>query len=233
MILVGISTYNRPKKLVRLLSSLQIQTYKDFHTMIVFDNMDYDSQDALLSVNLPIRRMVVNDEQGFVIGCWNLIHEELYGDYNAHLMLVDDVELHPTCIGEAVRCMQEHFPDTDGIIGITQQCPGHPEYTWKEFGQVLIGRKFIERFEEVDYKVHCPKYLHFYQDEELWMYAKKLDKFKLCPTAVLDHFHPSYIREEMDVTHNVTRGKGQVLNTDKKLFLERRSKNLLWGESFD
>lgn len=225
-IAVVIPTYKRTRKLNRCLESLEQQTYKDFNIFIYCDNNDIETYNYIRE-NWFVAGCIVNDKQEFVIGSWNKFFSQFHNKYDAVLWCVDDVELHPTCLEELVKSMKSNFPDLDGVVGVKQECPGHPEYTFKWYGQCLIGKKFIERYKEVDYAVCCPDYQHFYQDEEMWMYASSLGKFVNCETAVLNHYHPAFVPEEMDETHPIVRGKTKRI--DDAVYKMRREKNLIWG----
>jgi len=48
----------------------------------------------------------------------------------------------------------------------------------------------------------------------------------------LNHYHPCFIREEMDLTHGVVRNNG-VSAIDKSTFNERQRQGLRWGMSFE
>lgn len=239
-IAVAIPTFQRPKKLKRLLDSLETQTYKDFHVIIFYDNNDHETCSYIktLHYNFYISH-VINDKQEFVIGSWNKVFKEIVNkhDFVGNFVfdcvqwLVDDVELTPNFLEQAVACLKAYYPDTDGVIGTAQLCPGREDYTFKWYGQPLIGRKFIERYKDVDYKVCCPQYSHFFQDEEMWLYAKSLNKFENCEEAVLYHYHPAFKPEEMDSTHPIVRGK--LMRQDRAIFDERQKRGLIWGKSWE
>lgn len=233
---VLIPTYKRQKKLTRCLQSLYDQTYKDFDIFVYFDNKDFDN---FITFNMIIPylppehelNLIVNDKQEFVVGSWNKAFKELQDRYDAFLWCVDDVELEPNCLEEAVKCLETNYRDFDGVVGIKQICPGNSSYTFKWYGQCLIGNRFVQRYTSVDYQVCCPAYLHFYQDEELWQYAKSLNRFTNCETAVLKHYHPAFLPEEMDETHPLVRGK--VKKQDDATYRNRKKYNWVWGETWE
>lgn len=234
---VVIPTYKRIKKLERCLKSLEAQTYKDFSIHIYCDNNDTDTYNWLADYKQHRVYSTLNSKQEFVIGSWNKFFTGNFSykyitktDYDAVLWCVDDVELYPNTIAEAVACMIKNFPDLDGVVGLKQECPGRPEYTFKWFGQCLIGRKFIERYTKSGHEVCCPDYHHFYQDEELWEFASGLGKFVNCEEALLKHYHPGFLPEELDSTHPMVRGS--IKDIDNATYGERKHKNLLWGESW-
>lgn len=225
---IVIPTYQRIEKLKRLLNSIkESKTQHSYTITIIADNNDISTKKAF-----PEYEVWINDKQEFVIGSWNkFFKNEFYRDWDAVLWLVDDTEIYPDLIEKAANKMLEKFSDLDGIIGLAQECPGHPEYTYKEYGQLLIGKKFVERYQRVGYTVSCPDYFHFYQDEELWMYASSLNKFYFCKEAILKHYHPAFIKDEIDTTHPIVRNK--IIREDKNTYLIRRTKKLIWGHTWE
>ena len=228
-ILIGIATYKRPEKLKRLLASIASQSYTNYKVVIMFDNNDSESMfEVVKYYGYMDIKWCVRKTQGYVIGCWNDIHK-IQG-YDAHLMLCDDVELQEKTLETAVHALK--IAGNDTVIGISQECPGCPTYTIKPYGQTLMGKKFVESFKNVDYQVCCPDYFHWFQDQEMYEYMGSIGKFIYCEEAVLNHYHPCFVREEMDETHNVVRGN-EVSGMDKSTFEERQSRGLRWGKTFD
>lgn len=233
-IAVVIPTYKRIKKLERCLWSLAKQTYQNFDVHIYCDNNDHETLDWLRTKDNVVNRFInyvsVNTKQEFVIGSWNKFFKQYHENYDAVQWLVDDVEVSENFLAEMLAMMIKEFPDTDGVIGSKQICPGREDYTFKWYGQPLIGRKFIERYKEVNYQVCCPDYNHFYQDEEMFEYANSLAKWNVAKDAVLKHYHPSFLPDELDDTHPLVRGVIQKI--DNATRWERQQKNLNWGNSF-
>lgn len=234
-LLIGIATYKRIEKLKRLLHSLKNQTYQDFIIHIVCDNKDQETANYLLGLyehRAGHISLSINDSHKFVVGAWNYVvrnYINTFVDFDGFIGLVDDVELRPNALEEIVKCHKDNFPDTDGVVGFNQKCYGHSSYTFKWFGQTLIGKKFIERYENVDYLYYAPMYKHFYADEELWHYASSLKKFVNCEHAILDHDHPSFTGT-VDETHNIIRkGEFSPKEHDMKLWKERQEKGYIWG----
>lgn len=227
-VLIGIATYQRPEKLKRLLKSLEAQTYKNFFTYIVFDANDVHSLVGIEEYTLP-KQVFINTERGYVIGCWNLAYR--VPGFDAYMMLCDDVELHQSCLESALERLESLFPDEDGVIGLTQECPGAKNFDYKNFGQVLMGRKFVERYKDVNYQVCCPHYTHLRQDEEMWQYATSLDKFNHCKEAKLNHYHPSFLKNEMDTTHHIVRHG--IIQEDNRIFADRQRRGVIWGQSWE
>lgn len=239
-LLIGIATYRRIEKLKRLLRSLENQTYKNIHNIhIVCDNNDYETAETMQKCkefDVMKYSYSVNDSHKFVIGAWNdtIQNYILNKEWDGYIGLCDDVELHPNALEKIVDCHKKCFPDTDGVCGFKQECPEHKEYTFKWYGQTLIGRKFLERYKDVNYQVCCPDFSHFCQDNELWRYSSLLKRFINCNTAILNHYHPCFAKEELDETHNIIRsGKDSPKNRDYLMQFERQRAGYLWGKDFN
>lgn len=231
-LLIGIATFKRIDKLKRLLKSLKNQTYQNFRIEVVCDNNDFETSKFL--VDSDIKNYVQNYHK-FVIGAWNkIVQQNINNTWDGWIGLCDDVELHPNALQIIVNQHKDHFYDTDGVLGFKQECPEHPEYSFKWFGQTLMGRKFIERYAEANYQICCPDYFHFCQDAEMYDYAHSLYKFFSCEGAVLNHYHPGFIKDEVDETHNIIRsGNVSPKNKDFKMQIEREKLGYLWGKDFN
>lgn len=244
-IAVVIPTFKRIKKLQRCLDSLEKQTYENFDVHIYCDNNDTETYnyikekywDGCAPKEKIHPTVTLNSKQEFVIGSWNKFFRGNFSykyyhkdGYDAVLWCVDDVELYPQTILNAYCALIKNFPDLDGVVGLKQECPGRPDYTFKWFGQCLIGRKFIERYTIEGHEVCCPDYKHFYQDEEMWEFADSINKFVNCEDAIIKHYHPAYLNEELDSTHPMVRGS--IMQIDNATRFERQQKNLIWGQSW-
>lgn len=227
---VVIPSYNRKEKLARCIDSILKQTYKNINIHVMHDNNDYVSHQFIADRYGELVKQSVMFKRSYVIGCWNSFTAN-FSFKDAMMWCVDDVVLKPDCVEQAVKCMETHFPDTDGVVGINQVCPGHPEYTFKWYGQILLGAKFIERYKEVGYKICSPFFTHFFQDQELHQFATSLNKFINCETAVLEHYHPGFIRSELDHTHSLVRGG--LMKQDKEIFDRRQKQGKVWGATFE
>jgi glycosyltransferase involved in cell wall biosynthesis len=227
---VIIPTYQRKEKLGRCLRSLETQTYKDFSVHVFCDNNDTETYNYVKSITrqFPIYAYL-NDKQEFVVGSWNKFFA-MNLSWDVAMWCCDDVELYEDCLEKAVNKMKEFYSDTDGVIGLAQECPNNSSYTYQKYGQCLLGRKFTERYPN---RQVCGKfYRHFYQDTEMFLFASSLKKFYFCEEAKLKHYHPAYIQKELDRTHHIVRQK-TVKDADVAMFAERQKRNLIWGRTFD
>lgn len=231
---IVIPTFQRTRKLQRCIVSIQKGTFKNWKIFVYCDNFDRRTYDFLCVQYRRDHRIIplLVTKHLYVIGCWNDFSSNRFNlnsfQWDAMGWIVDDVELDKQCLDQATSLMKSKFLDTDGIIGITQHYPGHPEVKWRENGQCLIGRKFVERF--VNRQVCCPDYIHFYQDEEVLKYAKSVEKFALCKTAFLIHHHPAFYPNEYDTTHEIVRG--EVYRKDTQTYRLRKQRGLIWGKTW-
>jgi glycosyltransferase involved in cell wall biosynthesis len=238
-IAITIPTYNRQEKLEKCLESIKKQTHKNIDVYVYADNNDVKTVEFIWNKALNKDewygkiKAIVNDKREYVVGSWNKFSSKYMNEdsiYDGMVWCVDDVELYPDCIENAVNSMLNNFPDTDGVIGFAQECPNSPNYTYKPYGQVLLGKKFIHRYKEVNFKVCCQDYIHWRQDFEMWTFASKLNKFHFNENCKLIHYHPSFIKSLMDNTHSIVRGN--INKRDMELYRKRTSKGYLWGENF-
>jgi len=228
---IVIPTYNRIKKLHRCLQSIYASTYRNWKIYVYCDALDVNTA-KYISENYSKTRVVsiVNDIRKYAPGSWNDFPKRFeHEPWNAMMWCVDDAEVYPDALTLAISAMEFHYPDTDGVIGFAQECPGHEEYTYKPYGQVLLGRTFVNRYP--DGQVCCPAYKFLYQDEELHLFAESMGKFHFCEGAKLKHYHPAFIKSEMDETHALSRGDN--LREDRFTYAQRRTKNLIWGQTFE
>lgn len=233
---IVIPTYRRAKKLKRCLDSIIAQTHIDWSCCVIVNGGDKETFDLLIDYEAKDDRIwFKSPATSYVIDSWNYYFRNFTLSHIARTQdavawIVDDVELFPNYLEELAKSMEANYPDLDGVIGAKQICPGRDDYKFKWFGQVLIGKKFIERYKDVHYQVCCPFYTHFFQDEELWTYANSLGKFINCESAVLKHFHPAFVPEEMDETHS--RIRDDIKRNDQSVHELRLRKNLIWGQSW-
>ena len=233
---IVIPSYRRPKKLKRCLDSIMAQTYKNWECCVIVNGGDKETYDLLFEYEkLDKRIWFKSPGTSYVVESWNYYFRVFVNSISGRQQdgvawIVDDVELFPNYLEELVNCMKINYPDFDGVVGAKQICPGRDDYKFKWFGQVLIGKKFIERYKDAQYEVCCPDYVHFYQDEEMWIFANSLGKFINCESAVLKHFHPAFVPEEMDETHG--RIRDDIKRRDEITYKARREKNLIWGETW-
>lgn len=212
-----IPTRNRFQKLQRCLRSIPSKV----NGMLIRVNVvcDGDSMTAhrLQSEPNSIRVVHVKKHSGSVY-CRNMISQSVE---DALLYATDDIEFKKGAITEAVKMMEKHFPDGDGVVGFNQ-------INAKKFsivGVALMGQKFLRRYP--GRKFLFPGYFHF-SCQEVEYLGKKLGKIVLAEKARIIHYHPSFIKSESDTTHQEAR---EHRESDRKLSNQRYAKGLIWGDA--
>lgn len=132
-------------------------------------------------------------------------------DHDYYLYASDDLIFRPDTITKLMADMNKHFPDGDGVIGITQNlgkfCPA-------AFG--LVGRKWINRFP--NRQMMYPKYIHFCSDSELWRYSRSIKRFYLSK-ATVHHNRPFDNCKKLAQT---------TLTRDRRIWFPRRDAEKFW-----
>lgn len=142
-------------------------------------------------------------------------------------LAADHLVCRPGCFEEVERLFVEHFPDTNGVVGLNvenlQDNPGCNEYAF-----CAVGRKFIERFK--DKKIFCPDYYHFHADTEFGLFAYAMHCFIYAENAKLYSYHPRDGSAAKDGTYCASR---QHQKEDDATLKKRRARGLLWGATFE
>lgn len=218
-----ISTRNRPEKLMRCLESIPRLPWIECAV----------GWDGLNSVLVPpeiraaqhrtVSMGFVSHESTAHIGSTAMRNmlAQLYAD-DAIVWAVDDMEFQPGCLEMAMELFNVYFPDTDGVLGFSQE--GNPGGNHHPTGVGMMGRKFLERY---PYKHFLfPGYWLFACQEILWL-AEKVGRFKAAKDCKIYHYHPASHKEEMDETHR----EGRILKMqDHKLITLRREGGMIWGD---
>lgn len=102
---VAVVTYNGRELLETALSSLAAQSFRDFRVLVV-DNASTDGTPAWLERNWPQAQVIVHaDNQGVTAA----LNAGLRASETGLTMLLNnDMELHPDCLGELVRTLREY-----------------------------------------------------------------------------------------------------------------------------
>lgn len=155
---------------------------------------------------------------------------EFWNDYlnfhyvDALLYLTDDILMDEDCLENSVQELKKM--NSDGVVGL--YTTNGPENMVCKASHGLIGKNFIDRFPKK--QAFCPDYNCLYLDEELYLYANKIGKFKACYEAKIQHMHPDFTHKKPDECHVHNRRYKQ---RDIEIHTLRVAKKLLWGESFE
>ena len=107
--------------------------------------------------------------------------------------------------------MEEHYPDTDGILWFND---GHQGTTLNTLS--ILGKKYYERFNYIYY----PEYKSMWSDNEFMSVGNILEKQTYFDEVIIEHEHPDWGFGGKDSIHikNV-----ENETHDKNLFLNRQS----------
>ena len=212
-----IPTRNRLQKLERCLHSIPSSAGGlPIRVTVVCDGDPVTARHLLAGPN-STRVVNVKEHSGSVY-CRNLVSQAVE---DALLYATDDIEFLENAIGEAVKVMEEHFPDGDGVVGFNQINANK----FSVAGVALMGQRFLRRYPER--KFLFPDYFHF-SCQEIEYLGKKLGKILLAEQAEIVHYHPSFVKHERDVTHVEAR---LYRKNDRSLSNERYDKGLIWGDN--
>lgn len=212
---VLIPTRNRWELLRRTLESVAQSTYKNTSIHLVVD-ADYGVIPEWLS-KYEIDFIVDSGSNNLVTQIGNAISKLNIG---AVLGSGDDSIFRPNCIELVVNAMQQHFPNSMGVVGLNQHIDGKP------FGNKgvysMLNRQFLDHFPNGN--PFCPDYVHFGVDKEITDYAMYAGVFYSCEEAIVEHIRPD---------DDTTRRGNVHIWTDAGIYTERQKKGYLWGKNFD
>jgi len=175
MTTVLIPTKNRPDKLLRCVGSLPVSVRVSIHA-----TCEKDLPRAILDrTNTTISFGPEN-----VVSAFNLLAQSSAGNV---LYASDDAEFTPDCI-----------PEAEAALLTARHMVGLKVVNMKanKDAFALVGREMIqERGHLFD-----PRFIHFFSDTELGLYAERRGLFVHCPTAHIINHHPSS-SGEYDATH--------------------------------
>ena len=224
---IGIPTFNRREKLGVCIDSLK-RAYIPGVNVWVLTSLESERIEYKERYRDTPWVVVEMTDYSKVSTCWNEFVAASTAD--ALLFLCDDTSLDDECLANAVDCMEDKFPDGDGVIGlnVTNYPPSWPEAI-TQYGFRLVGRKFHARYPVG--QAYCPEYYRFYVDTEMGEYSKETGRFAFCPGAKLQHFHPNAPGGTLDDTHFHNRGDKQIW--DNEIWKARQAAGYLWGRNFD
>lgn len=218
-ITVVIPTRNRLKKLNRTLDSIPDTSLID--VWVVCDR-DIATYSALRSPDAETTELTYNDNiTAFnfagpgAVACRNHLAPLVTDGF---LYATDDIVFADGAFETMLAEFNSAFPDDDGVLGLRQERPHHPA------GVGLMGKVFLDRYPER--KPFYPNYYHFACQEIGWL-AEKVERFRPSTTVLLKHFHPGFMKEEMDHTHVEARERRR---DDHELIVDRQKLGLIWGD---
>lgn len=211
-----IPTRNRFLKLRRCLHSIPPSANGIPIGVTIICDGDWATAQHLQAEPNSIRVIHIKEHSGAVY-CRNMVSQTVE---DALLYATDDIEFERDAIAEAVKVMERHFPDGDGIVGFNQVNANK----FSVAGVALMGQKFLRRYP--DRKFLFPGYFHF-SCQEIEFLGKKLGKIILAEKARIIHYHPSFMISESDITHREARLHRK---DDRRVSNDRHGKGLIWGD---
>ena len=215
-VMVVIPTRNRVEKLLRMLHSLPKEPW--LTAVVIADGCEttFEHMSNMHSADFGFNFVLLSTptQKGSAF-CRNMVASTCSGDY---LYATDDITFMEGAIQQARSALYAKFPDTDGVIGFTQEGNNfHPT------GVALVGHKFLQRYPAQ--KLFLPQYFHFCC-QEVHELAVKYKKFFLIPEVGVFHFHPQH-HGGMDQTH-IDGRKHKA--TDFALRKRRKQDGTIWGD---
>jgi len=209
-----IATRNRIAKLERTLQSVP---KLDYQTICIICDGDIESFNHFSGYRDDIVVRSIPEHKGSVF-CRNV---GIKYTQDGILYATDDITFSPGSIQQAFELFNSTFFDDDGVVGFkqsrsTKDCPT---------GVALVGKKFLERYPNK--QLFFPEYFHF-SAQEIFRLCERIKK----PTFItnndlsITHYHPGFIKEEMDQTHLDARLHHQK---DRALSSARRASGEVWG----
>jgi len=211
---VCVVTFRRPKQLIKALTWIKDRTmYENYRLHII---IDHEKDEATLK-ELSLSQFYEEDIEMFpsTVECVKAtnrccsISEEPYFVY-----LSDDMEVEKGWLKEAMKCMQQTFPNAEGLVtfkdGIQNgrnACAG------------LISRNYIKT--SLKGIFYNEIYKHFSADTELFSKSKSMNRVKYCPTSVVWHNHWGGKGNHKSAKDTVYTGSRHLLAADKENFHRR------------
>jgi len=207
-----IPTRGRYEKLMRCLDCIPIVDYVQI--IIVCDN------DKMTYANLKHSRLfdhliliLIGEHKGSVY-CRNQAMEEVKDGIVA---ICDDMDFRPGMVKEVFDEYNFYFPNDDGVLGLRHNYDHHPS------GTAIVGKEFLKYYP--DKQLFYPRYYQFAAQEIHWL-ASKLNKFQMSKNIIINHHHPCFEKDEMDITHTEAR---KFKKEDMSLIAKRQKLGLIWG----
>ena len=216
-VIIPIVSPGRLSSLYREIESIQAGTYKDVHIVVVVDG-DQRLYKLIKSANgnlsLQNISIILNASRMDWVFSQNWVLKRFVSDY--YICASDDFVFPPDCIENAVKTMQERFPDGFGAVSL-----------WKTNNAAigLFGRKLVEHFPECE--MFCPEYTHYCADWECVWFVRKLKKLANLPGGENQVKH---VGGKYDDTYSLSQ---KVREKDAERRRKRQEKGYLWGIDFN
>lgn len=219
---IVIPTLNRLEKLKRTMKS--IPAMQKLFVRVIFDGEYRAAKNQMKALNA----WHLSNGAGIAMGTSTLMarHAGSVACRNSVTPLcmdgvlpaTDDVVFRPGAFEKMLAQFNERFPDDDGVLGVRQDREGH-----HPTGVCLVGQKFLQRYPGK--LLYYPRYFHF-AAQEIWWHAETIKRFAITEEIMLDHFHPGFMKAEMDETHGITASHRTM---DHMIRNSRKVAGSIWG----
>lgn len=180
------------------------------------DASDYLDESGVRVIELP---QWFGEWRPRALEAWNLGASVATG--TVLVLGADDLWWFHGWIGEMLEQMAG-FPDGEGMVGFNDL---HHDGN-KLSTHFAVGRQFA--VETLGGCLVCPRYQHFYVDQEAMARAKRAGRFSWASNAVVEHLHPAF---QTAPTDRLYEGTKRFFEADSEMFLARA--RLGWPDDFE
>lgn len=219
---IVIPTFDRFDSLKETIKSIERQIYQKISLTIIVDgniemikNLEKEYLWKTFNFAFDVQSNIYR--QDCVIS-YNKVIGKTYHD-SAIIYGTDDIIFRRKSIAIAADLMKTIFPKEDGLIGMNQLQNGRPK--GRRYAFSLIGKNLANHFP--GRVIFCPDYIHFNLDREMGIYAKSINRFFFCESAIVDHIR----------LHDKTTELAQaVYRQDRETWNQRQRRRWLWGKNW-
>ena len=220
-LLIKFPTRQRPEKfLARLEQYWDLMKEPELCQMVVTADLDdptmYNPEMQQKVEAFPNTRIHYGDSKNKIAACNADIPREEAWDIL--LLASDDMEPMVRGYDRIIReKMEQHYPDTDGVLHFNDGAQGEKLNTLS-----ILGRKYYDRF---GYIYH-PDYVSFYCDNEFTQVSRHLNKATYFPEVIIRHRHFYIEKEKPDALY---KHNGRFNGVDSRTFRRRQAKGFGLG----
>jgi len=179
-------TRNRVPRLNTCIMLLEKNTIgHNYEVVVVFDPDDAETEGWVTAAAKRNPRIVPvkNPERRQLV--WSANHGVRRSSGQILASFMDDVEVEPHWLDEALKCFRKRFPDGQGFVSLNDGRFG------PRFAVVaIVSRSLLQRIYGGD--LFYSGYVHFGGDHEVSDLARALGRFVYCPKSIAFHNHPDW-----------------------------------------
>jgi hypothetical protein len=216
-ILVKLPTRERPKQFLKALAkAIHNQVTKDVQYLVSYDNNDITFTPeliALVNSRFPQVTMTGGSSTGKIHACNRDVASCGIG-FDILVLLSDDMICQTRgWDGILLKEMEEHYPDTDGVLWHNDGYTGNRLNT-----MCILGKKYYERF---GYIYH-PSYISLWSDNEFMEVAERLGKQTYFEQVLFRHQHPANTPEAFN--DNLYKKNESLYKRDGETYKQRSAR---------